>query len=157
MNKRIPPQEFLKQPFSVAIRQVIQDVKDLTAVGIDIHMGDWVKCEANGHVCSVCLGGAAIVGYNPIVILSEHDGILDIGEAVGMSYDEANIVTDAFNALRGGNVGSALYIWTGIPHDGIAGIVHNDYDYAGCVEGCSLHNMYEDLERTAAELEAIGY
>ena len=59
----VTPEEFLQLPLSQAIPFVIQDVKRFTKAGVKIDTDDWAVSDSEGKPCSVCPGGAAVLGF----------------------------------------------------------------------------------------------
>jgi len=51
----------LPEKYSEVLRVAIADMEKCVEQGIEIDMWQWVKKEYQGKLCSVCLGGAAMV------------------------------------------------------------------------------------------------
>lgn len=54
--------EYLKLPLSEALRQALYDITTFAEQGVEIYMSSWYKISSKG-ICSVCLGGAALLSF----------------------------------------------------------------------------------------------
>ena len=102
---------------SVLIRSVIADVERAQGLGFEINMDSWFF--KTSYHCSVCLGGAAALGFLPkskIKTMKDTlQSVYGLAEVVnhGMDREVASMVV-MFDSLRRGNIYSAIISYNDI-------------------------------------------
>ena len=153
-KKNITVKEFLKLKLWEAILWVIEDVKNFRKAGIKIDMDDYYRRKNNGKICSVCLGGAAMLGF-------EHHFINDknsyVGvKLVGCSEPSMARIADTFDQLRRGDIVYALKYWYNF--DII--VVGTNFDYGdidyfdGVLSGWQVKKLIQQLKEVSDNLKA---
>lgn len=168
MGKHITPKQFLALPLSQAILQVIDDVKAVKRLGIDIYMDSWwVSGRENKEPCSVCLGGAALCSWAPEKV----DGlsIEKFGrEVLGLSNKETWMIANTFNNIRLGHICSAFNCWKGnCPHVDIPDSVQEiqdwaydqmpEWEFSGREHQFDLKTLLSYLRKLSNKLAKAGY
>lgn len=114
--KQITIEDFVKLSLSQAVWQVAYDIKENPIIkDVPIMMPDWGIIE-KGKICSVCLGGAAILSFpktknqlDKLICKSYYPEHLDIGKF----SEEEKKVASTFNNIRWGFYNDALRLWNG--------------------------------------------
>ena len=122
----LTPTQFLKLPLNQAIPYVIRDVNRFRRKGVDINMSDWAVAGRSGNLCSVCVGGAAVLGfYNgqlPELIKAQQrrelgklkGGYSVLITTIGPDNEyraEFDAISDVFNMIRSCDYYYALKAW----------------------------------------------
>lgn len=112
--KYITVNQFLKLPLSDAIDQVIYDIQT-EFKNTKLDMSSWWKATKKGNLCSVCLGGAAVIAFNKNIVKELPPQLVTITE-----YDKRyGKIAITFDELRRRNIYNAAETWYGKGFDGI--------------------------------------
>jgi hypothetical protein len=114
MKRSITPQEFVKLSLSEAIEWVILDIQRMIKSKIDIRMSTYMDTDfVSSKICSVCLAGAAIVGFEYENIKGSMN-FRSLESFVDGDEKICNKIKQTFNGLRfHAEMINTIGIWTG--------------------------------------------
>lgn len=122
MNK-ITVKNLPEQKFSDVIEASVSHLKRAVALGYGINMGLWIN---SGFECTVCLGGACLLGFVPDKRVkkaySDLEDLIIRGINEGINEEEEdNMLNLAYslNQLRQGSMSAAIDYWNQIANERI--------------------------------------
>ena len=165
------PTPLSKTP-SVALRQIIADVRHVVLAGASLDMSTWGRMRAcasvNKVACEVCLAGAVLLSrrhYHNTAISSW----LSIGRGAVSLHDNdslwgvdpvASAIADALNDLRRGWVYAFMCDWCGLP-DHVAESLETGMPriraVAGRLSSADVDVLLTDLGQLADYFQLAGY
>lgn len=177
---RITVKNLPEQKLSYVILQVIEDINRVIKFGYIIDMSVFV--DSRRGLCSVCLGGAAVMGFVPDERVkrnyNELDELVTTGVNEGISEDEQKRLRHlayTFDDIREGNIDGAINNWNHIAavhpiwnhfsrtSDKITANLEKHIDEYGTtefnnvIEGTQLDRLEGYLLALSKEFEKLGY
>ncbi len=164
------PKEFLKLPLSEAILQVIKDVKQVRKKKIDINMANWMTSRTDpgndwegdvkpNHICSVCLGGACLLGRG--INTPGRQNLTHAQRAQVPDSDTWSKLTTVFDKMRKTEYNDSFFIW----YDDFAerklqkdlNSLRDKHEWlVGYIYGKELTLMYKQLKELSNLLKSYG-
>lgn len=133
--EKITVKNLPSQKLSDVILSVVPEIERVQKFGYTIDMDDWIWSDEDVSVCSVCLGGAAIMGFVPDGRIKNRYSslahLIEEGVNEGITEQEQEMLNELarmFNELRYGSIQNALVLWNQIAADPVE--VSNEYDVA---------------------------
>lgn len=131
-NNIITPANLPEQKMSTLFWSVLEDIKKTIHHGIKINMDSW--CNTSRKICTVCLGGAACLGFiadkdiNKDVISEVHNVYFGKNKIDGIIFTEnqrRNIqhMMDMFNMFRIGNYTTMVYCYNQFSKKGMPNLL----------------------------------
>jgi hypothetical protein len=156
---------------SIALRQVVQDIRHVTARGAEINMDDWGSINGS---CTVCCAGATLLarGYyrKHMAHTQERARIVRSDERVPLVQSglwsinrEANMIADSFNHVRRGDYRWFLQYFCIVPPDTVDRLINGIATrnlaacYSGMLDGVEVKRMCENLDAVADYLASEGH
>lgn len=117
-QQSISPNVFLKLPLSEAVLWVIDDIKSFKAKGVDIDMSTWFQSSNDKKLCSVCAGGAAVLGFlnkkQIDMLMHKKSSKAEnkfLGKMLNVGVDQVTKIETTFDNVRSLNYHGAVNRW----------------------------------------------
>lgn len=168
MNTKVMTPENLHEfKFSEVLRSSAVDLQRAVDAGLAIDMRNYFAWEERGKACSVCLAGAAVLGFVEDLRINRND----LAQLFTMLESQPPIAEMEFalDRWRRGDIYNAVRMWQAFSkrkhllyislHNGPALRLLNDQHY---FEGEFFHERHitellETIAESADQLEALGY
>lgn len=158
----ITPENLHLQKLSDVFESVLVDLNGLKAKKLVLDMGSWTNIYSE-ELCTVCLGGAAICGFLPVI---NKEILKDVSDLIIYGYKKINGFTFErkvadrlenmammFDAFRYNNIRDVLHYWEKISNTStssdIVVKIFNEYkgnSYSGFMHNSELKNLKADIK-----------